>query len=164
MIRKCLDSDFEDMLSIINDAATAYKGVIPAQCWHEPYMSGEQLKKDIESGIEFYGYEDGGKLAGVMGIQYFPDVTLIRHAYVLTSMQGKGIGGELLTYLVTKTNKPILIGTWRDTEWSIRFYEKHGFRVLEKNEIDKLLKKYWKISEIHRKTSVVLADKNWPAK
>jgi N-acetylglutamate synthase-like GNAT family acetyltransferase len=158
MIRECDEKDFESILGIINDAAMKYKGVIPAECWREPYMSEEALKKDIESGVQFYGYEEVNVLIGVMGIQYFPDVTLIRDAYVRGSAQGKGIGGTLLRYLISKTDKPVLIGTWRDTEWSVKFYEKHGFKVLGKSEADALLKKYWVASKTHFDNSVVLAD------
>ncbi len=161
MIRQCVQTDFDSICSIINDAAMKYKGIIPAACWHEPYMSAEQLTKDIAAGVEFYCYEDNGKPAGVMGLQHFPDVTLIRHAYVLSAAQGKGIGGKLLTSLLAKTDKPVLIGTWRDTPWSIAFYEKHGFKALSKEELLPLLGKYWDVSDMHRENSVVLADKKW---
>jgi N-acetylglutamate synthase-like GNAT family acetyltransferase len=164
LIRKCTASDNDVIFSIINDAAAAYKGVIPAGCWHEPYMSKEQLLAEIGAGVEFYAYEDNGNISGVMGIQYFPEVTLIRHAYVRTAMQGAGIGGKLLKFLREKTDKPILIGTWRDTAWSIYFYKKHGFRVLTKPETDTLLSSgYWKITDAHREASVVLADDKWKA-
>jgi GNAT superfamily N-acetyltransferase len=161
MIRECGGSDFDGIFAVINDGAAAYRGGIPAECWHEPYMPVAQLKKDIASGVEFYGYEEGGQLTGVMGIQHFDDVTLIRHAYVRTTEQGKGIGGKLLTFLLEKTDKPVLIGTWRDTPWSIKFYEKHGFRVIGKTEVLAMLSRYWDVSEVHRDNSVVLADAKW---
>jgi N-acetylglutamate synthase-like GNAT family acetyltransferase len=162
MIRKCTNSDNDVVLEIINDGARAYKGVIPGDCWHEPYMSRAQLEKEIAVGVEFYAYEDAGNIAGVMGIQHFPDVTLIRHAYVRCAAQGKGVGSGLLQFLRAKTEKPILIGTWRDTPWSINFYKKHGFRVLSDKETDTLLSSgYWNITEAHRKSSVVLADDKW---
>ncbi len=161
MIRSCTQADFSAILAIIIDAAGKYKGVIPSECWHEPYMTAEQLKKEMDSGVVFYGYEENGKLVGVMGLQEFPEVTLIRHAYVLTALQGKGIGGKLLKHLLAMTKKPVLIGTWRDTDWSIKFYEKHGFRVLQKRDINEQLRQYWNITDAHRDNSVVLADEKW---
>lgn len=161
MIHKLTSSDFSTILTIINDAAQAYKGLIPDDCWHEPYMSAESLKKDMDKGVEFYGYHEDGKLIGVMGLQEFPDVTLIRHAYVLTAHRNKGIGGKLLKFLLQKITKPVLIGTWKDTPWSIKFYEKHGFKVLGETDIKFLLKEYWDVSERHKQMSVVLADKKW---
>ncbi|MFH1367492.1 MAG: GNAT family N-acetyltransferase [Elusimicrobiota bacterium] len=168
MIQKCNSSDFDAVLAIINDAASAYKGVIPDDCWHEPYMSAENLRKDIDAKVVFYGYEDqgsaaagNGKLIGVMGTQEFDDVTLIRHAYVLTSHRNKGIGGKLLEYIKTLSDKPFLVGTWRDTAWSIMFYQKHGFSVLDTKRIAHLLNKYWTVSDRHREMSVVLANRKW---
>lgn len=161
IIRRLDKKDFEGILAVINDGARRYKGVIPAECWHEPYMTAKSLENDIAAGVVFYGYEENGGLLGVMGLQDFPEVTLIRHAYVLTSEQGKGIGGKLLKDLLAKTEKPVLIGTWRDTAWSIRFYEKHGFKVLQKKDISEQLRIYWKITDAHRDSSVVLADEKW---
>ena len=161
MIRECGQDDLETILGIVNDAAAKYKGVIPADCWHEPYMTMDYLKKETETGVRFYGYEESGRLIGVMGMQFFPDVTLIRHAYVRLLAQGKGIGGMLLRYLLPKTDKPVLIGTWRDTEWSVKFYEKHGFKLVDKPEADGLLKKYWVASKTHFDNSVVLADSKY---
>ena len=158
MIRKCMTHDFIIILSIINNASRRYKDIIPNECWHEPYMSAANLQADITDGVEFFGYEENGTLLGVMGIQYFTNVTLIRHAYVLDIAQGKGIGSKLLQFLLAKAKNSVLIGTWRDTDWSIRFYKKHGFRVLEKTETALLLRKYWKASETHFNNSVVLAD------
>jgi GNAT superfamily N-acetyltransferase len=158
MIRRCLRGDYEGILGVINEASRVYEGVIPPECWRRPYMSADTLREQILAGVEFFGFDEGGELLGVMGIQHFPDVTLIRHAYVLSSEQGKGVGGKLLKFLLAKTEKPVLIGTWRDTQWSINFYEKHGFRVLDKNMAATLLKKYWVASDIHFANSVVLAD------
>ena len=145
------------MFSIINDAAQAYKGIIPADRWHEPYMSMAELKAQIADGIVFSGCESEGKLLGVMGIQDKGDVTLIRHAYVSTRERRKGIGEKLLKHLEATTRKPVLIGTWADATWAIRFYEKNGFRVQSRAETDRLLRKYWSIPERQIETSVVLA-------
>lgn len=161
MIRRCDDSEFEMIYSIINDAAKAYKGVIPVDCWKEPYMPKNGLRHEIEAGVVFWGYEENGKLVGVMGIQHIQDATLIRHAYVCTSKQNQGIGGNLLSYLRKQTTRPILIGTWADAVWAIRFYEKRGFRLLSSEEKDRLLRKYWSIPERQIETSVVLADQKW---
>src|SRR5882762_2999324 len=124
MIRECAASDFEQIVQIINDGAQAYKGIIPADRWTEPYMSSEKLRQEIEAGITFWGFEDGGTLAGVMGLQDVQDVTLIRHAYVRTANRNQGIGGKLLLHLRTITSRPVLIGTWADASWAIGFYEK----------------------------------------
>jgi GNAT superfamily N-acetyltransferase len=161
MIRRCSDSDEEVIWRIINDGARAYRGVISADQWTEPYMSREEMQEEISDGVVFWGFEDGGGLVGVMGIQKVLDVTLIRHAYVRSSWQKLGIGAQLLSHLRGLTNDPILIGTWADAVWAIRFYEKHGFRMVGLAEKDRLLKKYWKISERQRETSVVLADSKW---
>ncbi len=160
-VRKCLPEDFEDMLAIINDAASAYKGVIPADCWHEPYMSREKLSKEISGGVDFWGVEKDGKLAGIMGLQHVRDVTLIRHAYVRTARRNTGIGGRLMRYLYGMTGRPVLVGTWRAAAWAIAFYEKHGFRLVCDREKDRLLRNYWSIPERQTETSVVLGDSRW---
>ena len=126
MIRPCTIADFDSIYAIVNEAAEAYRGVIPADCWHEPYMSQRELRHEIESGVQFWGYEEDRQLLGVMGIQAVQDVTLIRHAYVRTARRGQGIGGQLLAELRTQTTRPILIGTWAAATWAIQFYEKHG--------------------------------------
>ena len=128
MIRRCDDREFDLIWTIINDGAQAYKGIIPADRWTEPYMSRGKLQREIADGVVFWGCEDTGGLAGVMGIQDVQDVTLIRHAYVRTGNQKQGIGGQLLNHLRGLTSGPVLIGTWADAAWAIRFYEKHGFR------------------------------------
>lgn len=160
MIRKYKETDFEIVYEIINDAAEAYKGVIPADRWHEPYMSKDELRREIDNGVVFWGHEEDGELIGVMGIQHVLDVTLIRHAYVRTSRRGQGIGGKLLSHLLQLSDRPILIGTWAEAVWAIRFYEKHGFRLVSQKEKNYLLKKYWSIPERQIETSVVLAEKN----
>jgi GNAT superfamily N-acetyltransferase len=158
MIRQCNKDDFEAIYAIINDAAMAYEGIIPADRWKTPYMPREELRHEIASDAIFWGYEEGGRLIGVMGIQDVQDVTLIRHAYVRTARRNQGIGGMLLKKLLLKTARPILIGTWADAIWAIRFYEKHGFRLVTPQEKDMLLNRYWSIPERQVETSVVLAD------
>jgi GNAT superfamily N-acetyltransferase len=161
VIRPCTDSEFEGIWQIVNDAAQAYRGVIPADRWSEPYMPRDELRHEIDAGIVFWGYEEGGELLGVMGIQHVQDVTLIRHAYVRTARQGQGVGGKLLSHLRRQTTRPILIGTWQDAAWAIRFYERHGFRRVSPEEKERLLKRYWSIPERQVETSVVLADQGW---
>jgi N-acetylglutamate synthase-like GNAT family acetyltransferase len=161
MIRRCNDNDFEIIYAVINDAAQAYKGVIPADLWKEPYMSKDELRHETNEGVSFWGYEESGEIVGVMGIQPIQDVTLIRHAYVRMAERNRGIGSKLLSYLLKQATRPILIGTWADAVWAVRFYEKHGFQLVTKEEKDRLLKKYWSISERQIETSVVLADQKW---
>lgn len=158
MIRLCTNQDFERIWAIINDGARVYEGVIPNDCWTEPYMSSSKLQHEIDEGVVFWGYEDAGTLAGVMGLQQVRDVTLIRHAYVLTSSQKRGIGALLLSHLRELAKGPVLIGTWADAVWAIRFYEKHGFQIVSPREKDQLLRKYWTIPDRQIETSVVLAD------
>jgi N-acetylglutamate synthase-like GNAT family acetyltransferase len=161
MIRQCGDDDFEAILQIINDAAQAYRGIIPADCWSEPYMPGDELRREIEDGVGFLGFEEDGELAGVMGIQHVQDVTLVRHAYVRTARRNRGTGSRLLSYLLAQTARPVLIGTWTDAEWAVRFYVNRGFRLVSPEEKDGLLRKYWSVSERQMETSVVLADPKW---
>jgi GNAT superfamily N-acetyltransferase len=158
MIRQCNKDDFEAIYAIINDAAMAYEGITPADLWKTPYMPREELRHEIASGVIFWGYEEGGSLIGVMGMQDVQDVTLIRHAYVRTARRNQGIGGMLLKKLRLKTDRPILIGTWAGAVWAMRFYEKHGFRLVTPQEKDMLLNRYWSIPERQVETSVVLAD------
>lgn len=158
MIRECAAADFDAIHEIINDAAVAYRGVIPADRWHEPYMSREALAAEMEAGVRFWGWEEEGRLIGVMGIQDVKDVTLIRHAYVRTAQRGGGIGGKLLAHLRSLTDRPLLIGTWAAARWAIGFYEKHGFRVVGDAEKTELLKKYWSIPDRQVETSVVLVE------
>ena len=161
MIRRCDDRDFELIGAIVNDGAQAYKGIIPSDRWTEPYMSAEKLQHEIDDGVVFWGYEQGGTLVGVMGIQKVQDVTLVRHAYVRTTSQKRGIGAQLLSHLRELTTDPVLIGTWADAVWAIRFYEAHGFQRVGPQEKTRLLKKYWTIPERQIETSVVLADQKW---
>jgi GNAT superfamily N-acetyltransferase len=161
MIRRCDDRDFETVWAVINDGAQAYQGVIPTDRWTQPYMSREQLQHELDEGVVFWGYEEAGNLTGVMGIQPVQDVTLIRHAYVRTTSQKQGIGAKLLLHLLELADGPVLIGTRADAVWAIRFYQKHGFRVVSPQEKNRLLKKYWSIPERQVETSVVLGDATW---
>ena len=157
MICSLLPSDFDTILKVINDAAQAYKGVIPDDRWKEPYMSAEELKGEIETGVRFFGWVEGGHLLGVTGIQALKDTTLIRHAYVLPECQRRGTGTMLLEYLMGLAATPeILVGTWTDATWAIRFYEKHDFKLVSSREKDRLLRTYWNIPERQIETSVVL--------
>ena len=161
MITKSRTSDFKQIYEIINDAASAYKGIIPEDGWHEPYMSELELQNQIDRGVEFWCYSDNDEILGVMGIQDKSEVALIRHAYVKTTARNKGIGSKLLQHLSELTKKPILIGTWADAIWAINFYKKHGFRLVSFSEKERLLRKYWMISLRQIETSVVLASPNW---
>jgi GNAT superfamily N-acetyltransferase len=157
MIRSLASHDFDAILEVINDAAQAYRGVIPDDRWKEPYMSAEELNEEIEAGVRFFGWMKGGRLLGVAGIQALRDTALIRHAYVLPAFQRKGIGTRLLKYLMGLAGTDeVLVGTWADATWAIRFYEKHGFRLVSSREKDRLLRKYWSINERQVETSVVL--------
>lgn len=155
-MRKCDGNDFEMVYSIVNDAAQVYKGIIPEDCWKEPYMSKDELQHEIDEGVTFWGYEEDGELVGVMGLQHIQDVALIRHSYVRPLKQRQGVGGKLLFHLQEQTTQPILVGTWADAVWAVRFYEKNGFRLVSPEEKDLLLKKYWSISERQIESSVVL--------
>jgi GNAT superfamily N-acetyltransferase len=156
-IRPCREEEAETMLAIINSAAEAYRGAIPADCWHEPYMPAAELRSDIAAGITFVGYEVDGVMAGVMGIQPVGNVDLIRHAYVLPADQGHGVGSALLAYLRAQSERQILIGTWTAATWAIRFYERHGFHLVPEATKALLLRAYWTVSERQIERSVVLA-------
>jgi GNAT superfamily N-acetyltransferase len=164
MIAKSKPEDFEEIHRIINDGASAYKGIIPPDRWHEPYMSEKELQAQIDEGVQFWCYTQGHDMLGVMGIQYKGEVTLIRHAYVQTANRGQGIGGKLLLHLSSISPGPILIGTWADAKWAIDFYQKHHFRLVSALEKDRLLRKYWSIPARQIETSVVLASENWMSK
>ena len=157
MICKLTNVDFQEILSIVNDAATVYEGKIPEDRWKIPYMTTEELMEDIRRGIQFYGLKEKDALLAVMGIQRVKDVTLIRHAYVLKSHQRKGLGEKLLNHLLSlaETSK-IYVGTWEAAHWAINFYEKRGFQLVSKEKKDKLLEKYWSIPDRQIETSVVL--------
>ena len=163
MIRPCTDSDVPNICAIINDAAQAYKGVIPADRWHEPYMPMEQLKGEIVAGVKFWGYEDNGQLIGVMGMQPVKDVMLIRHAYVKTKMRNRGVGGKLMAHILGQADRKILVGTWKAASWAVKFYQKHGFQLVGEEEKNRLLKTYWNIPERQIETSVVLVYKGFPS-
>jgi GNAT superfamily N-acetyltransferase len=156
-IRRCRDDEREEILAIVNAAAEAYRGVIPADRWHEPYMPSEELDEEIAAGVEFWGYQDDGALLGIMGIQPVRDVELIRHAYVRPESQGRGIGGALLAHLERRVAGPLLVGTWAAAEWALRFYRRHGFEPVGRERSAELLRAYWSIPERQIETSVVLA-------
>jgi GNAT superfamily N-acetyltransferase len=156
-IRPCRQDEQTTILAIVNAAAAAYRGVIPDDCWHEPYMSRAELEREIASGVEFWGYQADGDLIGVMGIQPVRDVHLIRHAYVVPGSQGRGVGSQLLAHLQASTAGRILIGTWADAGWAIRFYQHHGYELVSPTRKRALLQTYWTIPERQIETSVVLA-------
>ena len=161
MIRRCDDRDFDLIYEIINDGARAYKGIIPEDRWTEPYMSKDKLRHEMDEGVVFWAYEESGVVEGAMGLQQVQEVTLIRHAYVRTTSQRRGIGAQLLAHLRKLAHGPVLIGTWADAAWAIRFYEKNGFQVLGPEQKDRLLRRYWSVPERQIETSVVLADSMW---
>jgi GNAT superfamily N-acetyltransferase len=156
ILRPCRDADRPALLGIINRAAERYRGAIPDDCWHEPYMSADALTRELAAGVVFHGAEVDGELLGVMGVQPVADVDLIRHAYVAPEAQGRGIGSALLTRLCAGTTRPILIGTWAAASWAIGFYERHGFVLVKRAEVPGLLRKYWSIPDRQIETSVVL--------
>ncbi|MGC1299976.1 MAG: GNAT family N-acetyltransferase [Alloacidobacterium sp.] len=150
MIRPCSEEDFDELWTIINDGASAYRGTIPSDRLSEPYITRKKLRHEIEDGVVFWGVNQEGVLQAVMGIQDVLDVTLIRHAYVRTSKRRHGLGSQLLRHLKSLTKRRVLIGTWADATWAIHFYEKHGFRLIPVGEKDQLLRRYWKISTVPR--------------
>jgi GNAT superfamily N-acetyltransferase len=158
VIRACRDDDRPAILAIVNAAAEAYRGVIPPDRWHEPYMPAAELDAEIGAGVAFSGYEDDGELLGIMGIQPVRDVDLIRHAYTAPGRQGRGIGGALLSHLLAgrDVTRPLLVGTWTAAEWAIRFYERYGFEAVSVERKTELLREYWTIPERQVETSVVL--------
>jgi GNAT superfamily N-acetyltransferase len=157
MISKLPDSEFSTILHIVNDAANAYKSVIPADRWKEPYMPPEELQEEIQSGVQFYGLKENNVIVAVMGIQPVKDVTLIRHAYVLASQQRRGFGGKLLKHLMNLAATPaVLVGTWKAAYWAVNFYAKNGFIEVSEEEKNKLLRTYWNIPERQVETSTVL--------
>jgi GNAT superfamily N-acetyltransferase len=156
-IRPCRHDDRDAIFEIVNAAAEAYRGVIPADRWHDPYMPMAELEAEIAAGVAFWVYEADGALLGIMGIQPVRDVDLIRHAYVIPASQGRGIGGDLLEHLMRSATRRVLVGTWAAAEWAIRFYRRHGFQQVTPEQKDELLKTYWAIPERQIATSVVLA-------
>jgi GNAT superfamily N-acetyltransferase len=162
-IRRCTEADLHAILAIVNAAAEAYRGVIPADRWREPYMERSELEAEIADGVVFWGSEDdGGALVGVMGIQPLADVDLIRHAYVAPGSQGGGIGRQLIAHLQRQTDRQVLVGTWAAANWAIRFYEKQGFVQVTPEQKDRLLATYWTIPARQVETSVVLAKPPLP--
>jgi N-acetylglutamate synthase-like GNAT family acetyltransferase len=161
LIRKIQEADLGAILAIVNDAAQAYRGVIPADRWREPYMPPDELEKEIADGVIFWVAEENGRLLGVTGIQDKGEVALVRHAYVAPTMQRKGVGRTLLRHVEGLTGKPILIGTWADASWAIEFYRRNGFTVVPNRHKDSLLRRYWSIPARQVETSVVLADGRW---
>ena len=157
MIRRCAAADLAAIYAIVNDAAQAYRGQIPADRWHEPYMPEGELRREIEAGVVFWGWDEDGRLLGVMGLQDVGDVALIRHAYVVRAAQGRGLGGRLLEFLLANASRRVLVGTWAAATWAIGFYEKHGFTLVSAAEKERLLRKYWTIPDRQIETSVVLA-------
>ena len=160
-ILPCGSADLPMICEIINESAIAYKGIIPTDRWHEPYMPMAELESEISKGVRFYAYRKAERILGVMGIQDVKDVTLLRHAYVRTEFRGQGVGRELLANLRELTNRPVLIGTWKAATWAIRFYEKNGFTLIEESEKNRLLKTYWTVPARQIEESVVLADNRW---
>ena len=157
MITEYTKKDVSNILYVINNAALKYKGVIPDDCWHEPYMSEQELLNEFDSGVRVFGYKKNSILVGVMGIQELKDVTLIRHAYTISTYQGRGIGKILLQYLFKINKNSILyVGTWQDATWAIQFYEKFGFVMKKRKQTIELLKKYWEVSLKQIENSVVL--------
>jgi GNAT superfamily N-acetyltransferase len=156
-IRDCDERDVPAILAVVNEAAERYRGVIPADVWHVPYMPEDELRAELAAGVRFVAYDDGA-IQGVMGLQDVADVSLIRHAYTRTALQGRGIGGALLAHLRARSERPMLIGTWRAADWAVRFYEHHGFHLVPDPEIPALLRRYWTVPERQIAQSVVLAD------
>ncbi len=161
VIRPCGPADFADLLAVINDGAAAYRGKIPADRWKEPYMPAAELEEEIAAGVMFWACREDGEIVAVMGLQDVGDVTLIRHAYTRTSHQGRGLGSALLRHLRARTTRPVLIGTWKAATWAIRFYQRHGFRLVSEADKRSLLQRYWTVPERQIQESVVLADARW---
>lgn len=161
IIRESRASDFGDILAIINAAARVYRGVIPADRWHEPYMPADELAREVTAGVVFWVAEQEGRLAGVMGIQDKGDVALVRHAYVAPDAQRSGVGTRLLRHAEALVDKPLLIGTWAAASWAIEFYQRNGFAVVPSDDKDRLLHTYWSIPARQIETSVVLANERW---
>jgi len=160
-IRESEQADLTEIFAVINEAAQAYRGVIPIDRWHEPYMPMSELEREIAQGIIFWVAEEEGHLLGVMGIQDKGAVALVRHAYVRPATQKKGVGTKLLRYVESLACKPVLIGTWADASWAIEFYRRNGYTVVSDSHKERLLRTYWSIPERQIETSVVLADRRW---
>lgn len=161
MIRRCDAGDFDTILVVINDSAQCYRGVIDADCWNEPYMSEDYLRHEIKSGVEFWSFERDGEIIGVMGVQDVLDITLIRHVYVKSANRNSGAGSALLGRIREMTDKPILIGAYRAAVWALDFYKKHGFKLIDGEEKNRLLRKYWSLPDRQIETSVIMAEEKW---
>jgi N-acetylglutamate synthase-like GNAT family acetyltransferase len=161
LIRRSREADSVAMLAVVNAAARAYRGVIPADRWREPYMPADELAKEISDGVDFWVAEDHGRIIGMMGIQDRADAALVRHAYIEPAAQRRGVGSSLLRHVHSLTGKPVLVGTWADASWAIEFYRKNGFVLVSSGQKDHLLRRYWSIPERQIETSVVLADGRW---
>ncbi|HVD60904.1 MAG TPA: GNAT family N-acetyltransferase [Gemmatimonadaceae bacterium] len=161
VIRQCSSQELDRVCDVINDAAAIYRDHIPADRWKEPYMPPAELREEVNDGVVFWGAFEDGILLGVMGLQHVGDVALVRHAYTRTASQGKGIGAKLLAHVSAQTDRPVLMGTWAAATWAIRFYEKHGFRLVPPKMKDALLRLYWTIPPRQIEESVVLADERW---
>jgi N-acetylglutamate synthase-like GNAT family acetyltransferase len=161
VVRKSVEADFAAILAIVNDAAHAYRGVIPVDRWHEPYMPADELAREIAEGVVFWVAEQDGRLSGVMGIQDKGDVALVRHAYVAPTTQRTGVGTSLLRHVESLVDTPILIGTWAAASWAIEFYRRNGFAIVPSGDKDRLLRTYWSIPARQIETSVVLANGRW---
>lgn len=162
-MRPATDADLRSVLAVINDAAEAYRGVIPADCWHRPYMTERALRREVGDGVRFWVIEVGGAVVAAMGLQAVRDVTLIRHAYVAREHQRTGLGGTLLEQLRSRSERPMLVGTWRAATWAVAFYRRHGFELLPDGEAQRLLRRYWSVPARQMAASVVLADSRWQA-
>ena len=158
MIRSCTEGDLLDIYAVINDGAHAYRGVIPSEHWRDPYMPVDELRSEVAAGVRFWGYQLSDRLIGVMGLQEVLDAALIRHAYVRTAYRNQGVGGQLLAELRNQTERRLLVGTWGAARWAIRFYEKHGFRLVGERTKNRLLRRYWSIGPAQIAASVVLAE------
>lgn len=161
MIRDCGPADLDAIYEVINDAASAYRGIIAPDCWREPYMSREELASECAAGVVFWGYDEDARLLGVMGFQRVADVALIRHAYTRTATQRRGIGARLLAHVRGQTDRPMLLGTWQAATWAVSFYEGQGFRLVPAEDKAPLLRRYWTVPERQIDESVVLADARW---
>jgi len=160
-IRPCGPADADAVYDVINDGASAYRGVIAADRWHEPYMPKEELRREIDAGVTFWCVDEDGRIGAVMGLQPVQDVSLVRHAYTRTNLRGSGLGTALLTHLQQLADRPMLIGTWKAATWAIAFYERRGFRLVSDAQKEQLLRRYWTIPERQIEDSVVLADARW---
>jgi len=163
MIRQCEPDELDEVCAVVNDAAAAYRGVIAADCWKDPYMSGEELRREVDDGVLFWGFFEGGRLLAVMGLQHVGDVALIRHAYTRTANRGTGAGTALLAHVRAQTDRPMLVGTWKAAAWAVKFYQGRGFRLVTAPQKDALLRRYWTVPERQIDESVVLADARWLA-